>query len=139
MVRMKQEVDALSREAGEAKPRRRLLNRTQSGTDHLLQETTQENVQESSPVGASHETDVFVERIVNMDEETKMLKEALAKRIDELQAARIMCAKTASRLSTVEEELEMLKSGTFGIPCMYFTISSLLSILPGVFLEKQAK
>jgi len=53
----------------------------------------------------------FLEANAALEEEIRTLKEALAKRNDELQNARIMCAKTASRLSTVEEEVETLRLG----------------------------
>jgi hypothetical protein len=54
-----------------------------------------------------------------------MLKEALAKRNDELQAARLMCAKTASRLTAVEDELEMLRAGTLQAQSIPFGKSEL--------------
>lgn len=59
----------------------------------------------------SREADLLEERVEYLDQETQMLKEELAKRNDELQAARLMCVKTASKLSSVEEELQALKSG----------------------------
>lgn len=52
-----------------------------------------------------------VERIAHVDEETRILKEALAKRNKELQASHLMCAKTASRLTVVEDELDLLRAG----------------------------
>ncbi|XP_073387709.1 filament-like plant protein 4 isoform X8 [Physcomitrium patens] len=51
-----------------------------------------------------------VERIAHVDEETRILKEALAKRNKELQASHLMCAKTASRLTVVEDELDLLRA-----------------------------
>lgn len=44
----------------------------------------------------------FSERLLTMEEETKMLKEALAKRNSELQSARLACAQTADKLSNLE-------------------------------------
>ncbi|XP_002989895.2 filament-like plant protein 4 [Selaginella moellendorffii] len=52
------------------------------------------------------ENDALSGRLLAMEEETKMLKEALTKKNQELQSARLMCAKTASKLSLVEEQLE---------------------------------
>jgi len=104
IVRMKQELDALGKEAGDSgRPRRRPLNRSQSGGVDFV--SVHELVQDQDSREADH-----AQRIANMDEETRMLKEALAKRNDELQQARIMCAKTASRLTAVEDELETLRS-----------------------------
>lgn len=103
IVRMKQELDALGKEVGDSgRSRRRPLIRSQSGgVDYLpVHELVHEDSRE-----ADH-----AQRIANMDEETRMLKEALAKRNDELQQARIMCAKTASRLTAVEDELEAYRS-----------------------------
>lgn len=102
---MKQELDALGKEAGDSgRQRRRPLIRSQSGgVDFLpVHELAQ---QHEDPREAD------AQRLANMDEETRMLKEALAKRNDELQQARIMCAKTASRLTAVEDELEILRAG----------------------------
>jgi hypothetical protein len=106
---MKQELDALGKEAGGdlGRPRRRPLIRSQSGGVDFL--PVHELVQEDS-----READ-HAQRIANMDEETRMLKEALAKRNDELQQARIMCAKTASRLTAVEDELDTLRSTGFAV------------------------
>lgn len=98
---MKQELDALGKEAGDSvKGRRRSLNRSQSGGVDFLPVHEFEDFRESD----------HALRIANMDEETRMLKEALTKRNDELQQARIMCSNTASRLTTVENELETLRS-----------------------------
>jgi len=60
----------------------------------------------SSPVA-----NASAEKILNLQEETRMLKEALAKRNEELQSSRIMCAKTARLLSSVEVEVEALRLG----------------------------
>ena len=109
---MKQELDALGKEPGDSggRPRRRgSMYRSQSGgvpADFLPVHESQEDIQ--SPRAPNQ---AIAERIANMDEETRMLKEALAKRNDELQAARVMCARTASRLTAVEDELEMLRAG----------------------------
>ncbi|KAG7592318.1 Filament-like plant protein [Arabidopsis thaliana x Arabidopsis arenosa] len=51
------------------------------------------------------ENDLLTERLLAMEEETKMLKEALAKRNSELQVSRNLCAKTANRLQTLEAQM----------------------------------
>ncbi|MCO5562098.1 hypothetical protein L7F22_015724 [Adiantum nelumboides] len=56
------------------------------------------------------EEGLWSDRFSSLEEETKMLREILAKRNNELQSARLMCARTASKLSTVEQQLEALDS-----------------------------
>ncbi|KAH7294569.1 hypothetical protein KP509_27G007900 [Ceratopteris richardii] len=46
----------------------------------------------------------------SLEEEIKILREILTQRNSELQSARLMCARTASKLSAVEEQLEALNS-----------------------------
>lgn len=103
MTRLKQDMDPLGSDSGRS-PRRRSLGRSQTGADHISQQE-EENLQLSVVANAS------AEKILNLQEETRMLKEALSKRDDELQGAKILCAKTTSRLSSVEEEVEALRLG----------------------------
>ncbi|KAG0598864.1 hypothetical protein M758_12G106800 [Ceratodon purpureus] len=106
VTRLKQDVDSFGREhIGKVSPRRRPLGRSHSATDQE-EAAAQDNMQ------SFLEEKAAAEKIFNLEEETRMLKEALAKRNDELQNARIMCAKTASRLSSVEEEVETLRSAS---------------------------
>jgi len=56
----------------------------------------------------------IAERMAAMDEEMKMLKEALACRNQELQNAQIRCAQTANCLSVVQEELDRALGGGGG-------------------------
>lgn len=108
-ARMKLEMDALGKkEPGISKPRQRLMVKSPRREDHPPQRITPKNVPDSK---VSREADLLEERVEYLDQETQMLKEELAKRNDELQAARLMCVKTASKLSSVEEELQALKSG----------------------------
>uniref|UniRef100_A0A1D1XMK3 Filament-like plant protein 7 n=1 Tax=Anthurium amnicola TaxID=1678845 RepID=A0A1D1XMK3_9ARAE len=51
------------------------------------------------------------ERSNAIEEENRILKETLTKRNSELQAARIMCARTASKLSQAETQLEEISKG----------------------------
>ncbi|KAH7284168.1 hypothetical protein KP509_34G042300 [Ceratopteris richardii] len=55
------------------------------------------------------EVEMLKERMSSMEEETKLLKEALSKRNEELYASRILCAKTASKLSLAEGQIESLQ------------------------------
>ncbi|CAH9137832.1 unnamed protein product [Cuscuta epithymum] len=52
------------------------------------------------------ENEHLTERLLGMEEETKLLKEALAKRNSELQASRSSCAKTVSKLQSLEALLQ---------------------------------
>lgn len=102
MARVKQDVDASGRDhTGKSSPRRRPLGRSQSGADPASAQEAAAQVKSQS----------FLEANAALEEEIRTLKEALAKRNDELQNARVMCAKTASRLSSVEEEVETLRLG----------------------------
>jgi len=96
-------MDTLGSDSGRS-PRRRALGRNQTGADYISQQE-EENLQSSLVANLS------TEKILNLQEETRMLKEALSKRDDELQGAKNLCAKTTSRLSSVEEEVEALRLG----------------------------
>ncbi|KAL3840237.1 hypothetical protein ACJIZ3_024828 [Penstemon smallii] len=52
------------------------------------------------------ENELLTERILAMEEETKMLKEALAKRNSELLSSRSIYAQTASKLQSLEAQLQ---------------------------------
>jgi hypothetical protein len=54
------------------------------------------------------EAGFLAERLVGMDDELKTLRERLGRSDKELQISRLTCAKTASKLSTVEEQLEII-------------------------------
>ncbi|CAL9077419.1 unnamed protein product [Musa acuminata var. zebrina] len=51
------------------------------------------------------ENEFLTTHLLTIEEETKMLREALSKRNSELQASRDMCAKTASKLCSVEAQM----------------------------------
>ncbi|MCO5599160.1 hypothetical protein L7F22_053260 [Adiantum nelumboides] len=50
-------------------------------------------------------------RLMAMEDETKLLKESLAKRTTELQVARQLCARSTSRLSSAESIIEAMARG----------------------------
>ncbi|KAJ7562537.1 hypothetical protein O6H91_03G073300 [Diphasiastrum complanatum] len=80
--------------------------------------TTLDALEEGSQTG-SNDSEILLEKLVAMQEETKMLKEALKNKTDELQEAKLMCANTASKLSKVEQQLDafshekVVPAGTF--------------------------
>lgn len=56
--------------------------------------------------GLREDNKLLSDRLLAMQDEAKSLRELLAKKDNELQSARLMCARTASKLSMVEEQLE---------------------------------
>ncbi|KAL5557909.1 hypothetical protein UlMin_034120 [Ulmus minor] len=99
-AQMKLEVESLGRDYGETRVRK---SPVKPSSPHLspVTEFSLDNVQKYQK-----ENDFLTERLLAMEEETKMLKEALAKRNSELQASRSMCAKTANKLQCLEAQLQ---------------------------------
>ncbi|KAL0853821.1 hypothetical protein Bca101_058973 [Brassica carinata] len=56
------------------------------------------------------ENEFLTERLLAMEEETKMLKEALAKRNSELLESRNLCAQSNSKLQSLEAQLQQINS-----------------------------
>eukprot|EP00249_Psilotum_nudum_P024460 c29190_g2_i2 orf=499-3333(+) len=102
LAQMRMEVDGLGRDLWEGKKKR-----TISKGPHIHLESLQEFSQGNAP----KEIEILTGRLLAMEEETNLLKEVLSKRNSELQAARQMCARTANKLSIVEEHLETLSQG----------------------------
>ncbi|XP_020203771.1 filament-like plant protein 4 isoform X2 [Cajanus cajan] len=101
LAQMKLEVESLGREYGDTRLRK---SPVKPASPHLspLPGFSLDNAQKF------HKDNEFLtERLLAMEEETKMLKEALAKRNSELQASRSMCAKTLSKLQVLEAQVQM--------------------------------
>lgn len=100
LAQMKLEVENLGRDYGESRLRR---SPVKPSTPHLSQlpEFSLDHAQKYIK-----ENELLTERLLAMEEETKMLKEALAKRNSELQASRSICAQTANKLQTMEAQLQ---------------------------------
>ncbi|XP_057794798.1 filament-like plant protein 4 [Salvia miltiorrhiza] len=100
LAQMKLEVENLGRDYGESRLRR---SPVKPSTPHLSQlpEFSLDHAQKYIK-----ENELLTERLLAMEEETKMLKEALAKRNSELQASRSICAQTASKLQNMEAQLQ---------------------------------
>ncbi|KAJ7558558.1 hypothetical protein O6H91_04G045900 [Diphasiastrum complanatum] len=105
LAQMKLEADALGKEPGEKKKKIHPAKKDGSPRQHSPREAADAKSQTGSK-----EADVLSERSSPLEEEIKVLKDNLAKKEKELQSARLMCAKTASRLSHVEEHLEAFKA-----------------------------
>ncbi|XP_050364162.1 filament-like plant protein 4 [Argentina anserina] len=100
LAQMKLEVESLGRDYGETRLKR---SPVKPSSPHVSQVTefSLDNVQKFQK-----ENEFLTERLFAMEEETKMLKEALSKRNSELQASRSICAKTVSKLQTIETQLQ---------------------------------
>lgn len=88
LAQMKMEVESMGREYGEPRIRRPV---TPAMENHIHQ--------------MQKEGEFLTSRLLAMEEETKMLKEALSKKNTELQVTRNTCAKTASKLRSMEVQL----------------------------------
>ncbi|OIW12021.1 hypothetical protein TanjilG_16132 [Lupinus angustifolius] len=99
LAQMKLEVENLGREYGDTRLRK---SPVKSANPHLspFPEFSLENVQKFTK-----DNEFLTERLYAVEEETKMLKEALAKRNSELQASRSMCAKTLGKLQILEAQV----------------------------------
>lgn len=127
LAQMKMEVESLGRDYGDHRQDHRQRRSPvrpssplMSPMSHMSQvsEFSLDNMQKFHK-----ENDLLTERLLAMEEETKMLKEALAKRNSELQVSRNLCAKTANRLQTLEAQM-MSKSPTkrgFEMPAEIFS------------------
>ncbi|GMH03252.1 hypothetical protein Nepgr_005091 [Nepenthes gracilis] len=109
LAQMKLEVESLGQEFGETRLRRSPVK--PPSPPHLSHTPFMLSVSELSLAGVQKfqkENEFLTERLLAMEEETKMLKEALAMRNSELQASRNICATTASKLQSLEGQLQIL-------------------------------
>lgn len=104
LAQMKMEVESLGREYGDHRVRRspaknssfhRPMSPMSPVPDYAI-----ENIQHMQ-----RENEFLTARLLTMEEETKMLKEALTKRNSELQSSRSMYAKTAGKLRSLEVQM----------------------------------
>ncbi|KAL6493045.1 hypothetical protein OROGR_032804 [Orobanche gracilis] len=100
LAQMKLEVENLGRDSGESRFRRSPVKPPTPYSPQIAEfslECSQKYLKEN---------ELLTERMLAMDEETKMLKEALAKRNSELQASRSIYAKTVNKLQVLEAQLQ---------------------------------
>ncbi|PSR99604.1 Filament-like plant protein [Actinidia chinensis var. chinensis] len=100
LAQMKLEVENLGRDYGETRVRRSSVKPSSPHTSQLP-EFCLDNV-----LKCQKENELLTERLFAVEEETKMLKEALAMCNSELQASRNICAKTVNKLQSVEAQLQ---------------------------------
>ncbi|KAA8528731.1 hypothetical protein F0562_036086 [Nyssa sinensis] len=103
LAQMKHEVENLGRDYGETRLRR---SPVKPSTPHPLPEFSLDSLQK-----CYKENEFLAERLLAMEEETKMLKEALAMRNSEFQASRNICAETVSKLQSLEAQLQVHNQG----------------------------
>ncbi|XP_076938286.1 filament-like plant protein 4, partial [Bidens hawaiensis] len=103
LAQMKLEVDNLGRDDGDSRVKRSPVKPPTPVSPHFssVPDFSLDNAQKQQK-----EIDLLTERLLAAEEETKMLKEALAKRNTELQASRCVCAKTVSKLQSLESQLQ---------------------------------
>ncbi|KAF8718471.1 hypothetical protein HU200_025238 [Digitaria exilis] len=101
LAQMKMEVESLGREYGDHRVRR---SPAKNSSFHRpmspVPDYAIENLQHMQ-----RENEFLTARLLTMEEETKMLKEALTKRNSELQSSRSMYAKTAGKLRSLEVQM----------------------------------
>ncbi|KAH7291411.1 hypothetical protein KP509_29G015700 [Ceratopteris richardii] len=74
------------------------------------EESKMSNLQPDT-VGCGRDVDALLDRLSAMEDEIRRLKELVARKDNELQQSRFICAKTATKLSSVEEQLERVAHG----------------------------
>lgn len=104
VAQMKMEVEMLGKDAAEGKRKR--LGKG-SGLISLTEESMHDNAHENSP----RQIHAFSEQLLAFEEENKILKQTLTAKSNELQASRVMCARTASKLSQLEAQMEDFHRG----------------------------
>lgn len=67
------------------------------------------NSYQNGAASNNRDVEMLRDRMFSMEEENNLLKEALSKRNGDLQASRLLCAKTANKLSIAEDQLESLQ------------------------------
>ncbi|GAB2228444.1 hypothetical protein Droror1_Dr00010283 [Drosera rotundifolia] len=108
LAQMKIEVESLGREYGDTRHRKSPGKPVSPQFPHNLHMLQAPEFSLDGHQKFQKENEFLAERLFAMEEETKMLKEALAHRNSELQASRNMCAKTATKLQSLEAQLQTL-------------------------------
>ncbi|XP_057833796.2 filament-like plant protein 4 isoform X1 [Cryptomeria japonica] len=103
LAQVKLEVDTAGRESGDIRLRKSLSKG--AGSPRSSVETLNDKHQEHSQRAIDYHTG----KVLAIEEENKMLKDALSKQNSELKASRVMCARKAAKLSTVEQQLDYFR------------------------------
>ncbi|OMO57068.1 hypothetical protein CCACVL1_26050 [Corchorus capsularis] len=109
LAQMKLEVDNFGRDFSGPQSRKNVVKTSPTSLSPQM-DFPADNLQQSHK-----EIEFLSMRLLEMEEETQMLKEALASRNTELQAARDMCAKTNVRVKNLEAQIQALNNqSSFG-------------------------
>lgn len=103
LAQMKLEVESLGREYGGETGSQRSPAKRQSSYLAPSSSLSLEDLRQ-----CQKENEFLTARLLATEEETKMLKEALLKRNSELQVTRAICAKTASKLRSIESQVSVM-------------------------------
>ncbi|OMO84651.1 hypothetical protein COLO4_21926 [Corchorus olitorius] len=104
LAQMKLEVDNFGRDFSGPQSRKNVVKTSPTNLSPQM-DFPADNLQQSHK-----EMEFLTMRLLEMEEETQMLKEALAGRNTELQAARDMCAKTNVRVKSLEAQIQALNN-----------------------------
>ncbi|KAL4179703.1 hypothetical protein AMTRI_Chr13g88610 [Amborella trichopoda] len=122
LAQMKNEVENLGRDAFDQ--RKKKWNASHGSALIVRDYSLSDDAQEA----ANKRISILTERLWEMEEETKILKETLTKKNSELQSSRTMCARTVSKLSQVEAQLGVFLKGENCLELMRSPISHDISL-----------
>ncbi|KAL1141689.1 hypothetical protein V6Z11_A11G046500 [Gossypium hirsutum] len=106
LAQMKQEIDHFGRDFGGPQSKRNAVKNPNPNLSPQMEFSAGNLLQ------SQKEIDYLTMHLLEMEEETKMLKEALASRNSELQAARDVCAKTSVKVKSLEAQIQALNNQT---------------------------
>ncbi|XP_014509142.1 filament-like plant protein 7 [Vigna radiata var. radiata] len=104
LAKMKNEVEMLGRDSFE-------IRRSKLSTNNLLVESSVDN----SPETPITKINTLTEQLCALEEENKVLKESLNRKMNELQFSRVMLTRTASKLLHLESQIEDLHKGHLSV------------------------
>ncbi|CAH2035960.1 unnamed protein product [Thlaspi arvense] len=106
LAQMKLEVENLGRDSGETRPKRSPSKASSPCKSPRGYSSSGSDFSIDNSQKFQKENEFLTERLLAMEEETKMLKEALAKRNSELLESRDLCAQSTSKLQSLEAQLQ---------------------------------
>ncbi|QCD81609.1 Filament-like plant protein [Vigna unguiculata] len=104
LAKMKNEVEMLGRDSFE-------IRRSKLSTNSLMVESSVD----TSPETPIRRINTLTEQLCAVEEENKVLKESLNRKMNELQFSRVMLSRTASKLLHLESQTEELSKGLVSV------------------------
>ncbi|WOL19325.1 filament-like plant protein 4 isoform X1 [Canna indica] len=108
LAQMKLEVESLGHDQGESRETRLRQSPVKNCSPHHLPPTSAPGFDSESIQHLQKENEFLTARLLSVEEEMKMLKEALSKRNSELQTSRDMHAKLENKLRSMEARIQTL-------------------------------